>query len=119
MPTGLCQTANILCSLPFVYSILRYPKLSGIKEYTFWNVFDKYEIKVVSMMETDMGEEVSRQMFSLIPGKFYTEIAVGEGEVALVYYDNVLQRQLTTPGLPIAPQNKAVLLIRKPPRQIR
>ena len=29
--TGLCQTVNILCSLPFVYSILRYPKLSGIK----------------------------------------------------------------------------------------
>ncbi len=78
----------------FIYVNGKLTSFANRKEYTFWNVFDKYEIKVVSMMETDMGEEVSRQMFSLIPGKFYTEIAVGEGEVALVYYDNVLQRQL-------------------------
>ncbi len=41
------------------------------------------------------GPEVSRQMLSLVPGKLYTEVKVGEGETGLVYYDNVLQKPLS------------------------
>ncbi len=64
------------------------------KEYTFWNVFDKCEIKIISMEETVIGEGVTKQMLSFVPTKFYTEISVGEGETGLVYYDNMLHQQL-------------------------
>lgn len=82
-------------SAGFIYSNGKLTAFANQKEYTFWNVFDKYEIKLVSMAETVMGQEVSRQMLSLIPAHLYTEMAVGEGETGLVYYDNVLQNQLS------------------------
>ena len=78
----------------FIYINDKLTMFATRKEYTFWNVFDKYEIKVVSMKEPVIGAEVSKQMLSLVPGKFYTEISVGEGETGLVYYDNVMQNQL-------------------------
>ncbi len=65
------------------------------KEYTFWNVFEKREIKTVSMEETAMGPEVTKQMLAMIPRNLYTVISVGEGETGLVYYDNMLQDQLS------------------------
>ena len=79
----------------FIYINEKLTMFATRKEYTFWNVFDKYEIKVVSMKEPVIGAEVSKQMLSLVPGKFYTEISVGEGETGLVYYDNVMQNQLS------------------------
>ena len=82
-------------SVGFLYVNGKLTAFAGRKEYTFWNVFDKYEVKLVSMAETVMGQEVSRQMLSLVPGSLYTEMAVGEGEIGLVYYDNVLQSQLS------------------------
>lgn len=82
-------------SVGFLYVNGKLTSFANRKEYTFWNVFDRYEIKVVSMEETEMGAAVTRQMLSLIPGKYYTCVQVGEGETGLVYYDNVMQRQLT------------------------
>lgn len=82
-------------SVGFIYMNGKLTAFANRKEYTFWNIFDKYEIKVVSMEETVMGNEVTKQMVSLIPHNLYTEIMVGEGEVGLVYYDNVLQRQFS------------------------
>ena len=82
-------------SVGFIYMNGKLTSFANRKEYTFWNIFDKYEIKVVSMEETVMGNEVTKQMVSLIPHNLYTEIMVGEGEVGLVYYDNVLQRQFS------------------------
>ena len=79
----------------FIYINEKLTMFATRKEYTFWNVFDKYEIKVVSMKEPVIGAEVSKQMLSLVPGKFYTEVSVGEGETGLVYYDNVMQNQLS------------------------
>lgn len=79
----------------FIYINEKLTMFATRKEYTFWNVFDKYEIKIVSMNEPVIGAEVSKQMLSLVPGKFYTEISVGEGETGLVYYDNVMQNQLS------------------------
>ncbi|MCM1258924.1 MAG: slipin family protein [Roseburia sp.] len=80
-------------SVGFIYMNGKLTSFANRKEYTFWNVFDKYEIKIVSMEETVMGPEVKKQMISLIPKSYYTEMLVGEGEVGLVYYNNVLQRQ--------------------------
>lgn len=64
------------------------------KEYVFWNVFDKYEMKLVSMEDTEIGKEVTKQMLAMVPMKYYTTVQVGEGEVGLLYYNRVLQRKL-------------------------
>lgn len=82
-------------SVGFLYVNGKLTSFANRKEYTFWNVFDKYEIKIVSMEETVMGDEVSRQMLSLLPSKFYKEVLIGEGETGLIYYDNVMQSQLS------------------------
>ena len=82
-------------SMGFIYRNGNLTAFANRKEYTFWNVFDKYEIRIVSMAETEMGAEVTRQMLSLVPVKYYTCVQVGEGEIGLVYYDNVMQRQLS------------------------
>lgn len=81
-------------SVGFIYVNGKLTSFANRREYTFWNVFDKYEIKIVSMEGTVMGEEVTRHMLSVLPSKFYKEIAVAEGEVGLLYYDNVMQDQL-------------------------
>ena len=82
-------------SVGFIYINGKLTSFANRKEYTFWNVFDKCEIKVVSMEETVMGTKLSKQMLSLIPGKYYTEVLVGEGETGLVYFDNVMQKPLS------------------------
>lgn len=82
-------------SVGFIYINGKLTFFANRKEYTFWNVFDKHEIKVVSMTEAVIGTEVSKQMISMVPGNLYTTISVGEGETGLVYYDNVLQKQLS------------------------
>ncbi len=79
----------------FIYRNGKLASYANRKEYTFWNVFDKYEIKIVSMADAVIGPEVTRQMLSLLPGKFYTEVRVGEGETGLVYFDNVMQEPLS------------------------
>lgn len=79
----------------FLYVNGKLTSFANRKEYTFWNQFDQYEIKMVSMKETVIGPEVSKQMISMVPKNYYTEMAVGEGEVGLIYYDNVLQEQLS------------------------
>lgn len=79
----------------FIYENGRLASFAERGEYTFWNVFDKYEIQIVSMEEPEIGGEVSKQMLLRVPGNYYTEIKVGEGETGLLYYDNVMQRQLS------------------------
>lgn len=82
-------------SVGFIYVNGKLTSFADRKEYTFWNVFDKYDIKIVSMAETLIGTEISKQMLSLIPETFHTDVRIGEGEVGLLYYDNVMQRQLS------------------------
>ena len=82
-------------SIGFLYVNGKLTSFANRKEYTFWNKFDKYQVKVVSMEEPVIGSEVSKQMISLVPKSYYTEMAVGEGEIGLVYYDHALQNQLS------------------------
>lgn len=82
-------------SIGFLYVNGKLTSFANRKEYTFWNQFDKYQIKVVSMEEPVIGSQVSKQMISLVPKSYYTEMAIGEGEIGLVYYDHVLQNQLS------------------------
>lgn len=57
------------------------------KEYTFWNVFERVEVQLISMEQVEVSEEISKKMLAAIPDRYYTRIAVGEGEVALVRYN--------------------------------
>lgn len=82
-------------SVGFLYMNGKLTSFASRKEYVFWNVFDRYEIKIVSMEDTVIGAEVTKQMLTLVPKHLYTEVSVGEGETGLVYYDNVFQRQLS------------------------
>lgn len=82
-------------SLGFIYMNGKLTSFATRKEYVFWNVFDKYGMKIASMEETLIGAEVTKQMLSMVPMKYYTEVRVGEGEVGLVYYDNVMQEPLS------------------------
>ncbi len=65
------------------------------KEVVYWNVFDTYEVKLVSMETEEIGKEVTKRMLELVPAAYYKTVSVGDGEVALLYYDNILQKQLT------------------------
>ena len=82
-------------SVGFIYMNGKLTSFANRKEYIFWNVFDKYEVRIVPMTETLIGTEVTKHMLSLVPTHLYTEVSVGEGEVGLVYYDNVMQNQLS------------------------
>lgn len=96
-PTFLASTVHIEIEDGFVGFIYVNEKLTAFanrREYTFWSVFDKYEVKVFSMKETLMGPDITKHMRSLIPGNLYTRILVREGEVGLVYYDHILEHQL-------------------------
>lgn len=81
-------------SVGFLYRNGNLVSFATREEYVFWNVFDRYEMKVVSMEETLIGAELTKQMLSVLPKSLYTELRVGEGEVGLVYYDNVMQEPL-------------------------
>lgn len=92
------RSATIHMEIPdgfagFIYVNGKLAFFAEKKEYTFWNVFEKYEIRLVSMEEPRMGAEISKQMLALVPKALYKEMLVGEGETGLVYYDNVLQEQ--------------------------
>ena len=75
----------------FVYKNGKLAAYADCGEYTFWNVFDQYAVRAVSMEEPQMDDGVTKQMLSVLPKRLYTEMQAGEGEIGLVYYDNVLQ----------------------------
>ncbi len=79
----------------FIYVNGKLSSFAFQNEYTFWNVFDKYEIKLVSMADTVIGAEVSKQMLSVVPADCYTTVRVADGETGIIYYDNVMQKQLS------------------------
>lgn len=64
------------------------------QECVFWNVFDKYEVKVVSMKEDVVSDEVTKMMLDFTPAARYTTVNVNEGEKAILYFDNVRQAVL-------------------------
>ena len=65
-------------------------------EYFFWNVFEKTEVKLVSMETEEMGKEVTKKMLSVLPTKYYSKVTVLEGQVALVCYNQKIVKTLTS-----------------------
>lgn len=68
------------------------------REYVFWNVFEKVEVRLLSMEQVEITGEVTKKMLAAVPDRYYTKIVVGPGEVALVRYDQKLTRTLD-PGV--------------------
>lgn len=58
------------------------------KELVLWNVFCKYEMKLVSMENEMVGAEVSKKMLSETAAELYKRIEVDDGEVAIIYFNN-------------------------------
>lgn len=81
--------------LGFIYIDGNLHTLASRREYVFWNVFTHYTWKLVSMEEVEIGADVTKQMLSIVPVKYYKTVHVDEGELGLLYYDHVLIRQLT------------------------
>ena len=94
------QKSTVHMVIPDGYAGFLYvdDNLSGVanrKEYTFWNVFEKHSLKLVSMEEPVIGAEVTKQMLSCVPVRMYKTAAIGDGECGLLYYNNILQKKLT------------------------
>lgn len=81
--------------LGFLYINGKLHSVLDRKEVVFWNVFDSYELELVSMESEEIAPEVTKQMLERIPARYYKNVSIGDGEVGLLYYDNVLQKQLT------------------------
>ena len=81
--------------LGFLYMNGKLHSVLTQKEIVFWNVFDRYEMELISMESEEIDQEVTKQMLELIPTRYYKTVSIGDGEVGLLYYDNVLQKQLT------------------------
>lgn len=82
-------------SLGFCYINGKLHGLLEAGEHVFWSVYDKCEVKLVSMETEKIGPEVTKQMLELVPKKYYESVSVEEGETALVWFDNLLQEELT------------------------
>lgn len=80
--------------LGFLYINSKLRSVLTKKEIIYWNAFDTYEVKLVSMETEEIGKEVTKRMLELIPTGYYKTVSVGDGEVALLYYNNILQKQL-------------------------
>lgn len=78
----------------FLYVNDNLQSMANRKEYTFWNVYEKHSIKLVSMEQPQMGSEISKQMLAVVPVRMYKTASIGDGEVGLLYYNNALQKQL-------------------------
>lgn len=81
--------------LGFIYMNGNLHMLANRNEYIFWNVYDSYTLKLVSMEEPEIGADVTKQMLSIVPLKYYKTVHVDEGELGLLYYNHELIRQLT------------------------
>lgn len=66
------------------------------KEYLFWNRYQKHTFRLVSIRNPEVEPDFPRYLFQAIPTRFYRKVEVAAGEVALLYFDNRLQRQLTS-----------------------
>lgn len=65
-------------------------------EHVFWNIHQKHTFTLINITQPEVGDSVPTYLMAYVPGKLYHKIDVQNGEVALLYYDNILQKQLTS-----------------------
>lgn len=65
------------------------------REYNYWNVFETYSLKLISMEQPEITTEVTKKMLSYVPVRMYKTASIGDGECGLLYYNNILQKRLS------------------------
>lgn len=64
------------------------------QEAYFWNVFENNEFRLADMTVPEMEAVLPRIYLDLMPAKYYKKIAIRDGEVGLLYYDNRYEKRL-------------------------
>ena len=65
-------------------------------ETLFWNVFEKNEFQIIDITASSMEETLPRMYRELMPAKFYKKIVIKDGEIGLLYFDNRMERRLSS-----------------------
>lgn len=73
----------------------RYDNCLVAGSYDFWAVTEKHDFRVVSMKETEIGEEIPRYVFEYLPRALYKKIEVAPYQQALLYMNQKLVRVLS------------------------
>lgn len=63
--------------------------------YYYWNILQEHSFLLIDLTTPDIAQEVPLSLFDHINKQFFIEINLAEGEGALVYFDNKLERLLT------------------------
>lgn len=64
-------------------------------EAIYWNVFEKYECKLIDMRIAKLEEKMRKSLQLLLPLKYYKKIEIQPGEIGLLYFDNKLVEELS------------------------
>lgn len=71
-----------------------YREVLTAAETYFWNVYEKNTFQIVDITKPYMEDSLPRMYMDLMPAKYYKKIVVKDGEVALMYIDNRLEKRL-------------------------
>ncbi len=82
------------CQLALHYVNGNFTEALNCGEYTYWNIFDTHEFKMVSLENPEVSAEIPEYIFTQIPKIFYTKIEVAEFQKAIVYFNNKLEKVL-------------------------
>ncbi len=66
-------------------------------QYTYWNIFKKHTFKAIDISKPEVCyEDISFSTFDYIPIKLYKKLEVPEGQIALLYFNGKLERELSS-----------------------
>ena len=65
-------------------------------EFAFWNIFKKHYFEIIDISNPEIPSGFDMKKFNYITSDFYTKIEVNEGEKALLYFDGVFIRELSS-----------------------
>lgn len=71
----------------------RFSRLLPPGQYAFWNVAAKNEFRAIDVRVPQLGSEIERSILPRLAG-YYQMFEVASWETGLLFYDNVLQREL-------------------------
>ena len=65
-------------------------------EFAFWSIYKKHCFEIIDISSPDVAADFDMKKFNYIPTKFYTKVAVNEGEKALLYFDGKFIKELSS-----------------------
>lgn len=85
-------------SIAFHYADGRYQGCLRSGVHAFWNVYKEHHFQKIDIRETEVGEEVPKEILKDLEGRFCFSLRVGAYEKARLYFDNRFVR-LLEPGI--------------------